>query len=189
MEIVDLEASTEQTYLARFCDKLGFERAVTTLCNEVARRAREMGIVDSRQPVSTAGATIFLVAQAVGRPVSANDIAVVSGHTEQTIRSSYVEMYPVRQYLFSESERVSAARVHAAHFWGEPKTHNQLDRAKVWSAKTGIPPLQFAPDGDVKPDIKRELGASGAVKTEPGAGAAAAAAPSAASGIKREPMQ
>ena len=145
-----------------------------------------MGIVDSRQPVSTAGATIFLVAQAVGRPVSANDIAIVSGHTEQTIRSSYVEMYPVRHYLFKESERVTPERVHAAHFWGEPKTHNHLERAKAWAAKSGVVPLQFAPEVDIKPDIKRDPDAVGAAAAAaPVSGASAAVIPS----IKREPTQ
>jgi transcription initiation factor TFIIIB Brf1 subunit/transcription initiation factor TFIIB len=154
LELNDLQQSTEQTYLARFCNKLGYERGVTTICNDVARRARDMDICQGRQAVSIAAATIFMVAQVIGRPVSARDVATVTGHAEQTIKASYRQMWPARHYLFGPSERVSAKAVHLLHFWGEPEAPGQLEAAQKWAAKNDISPLVYSPEeNDVKPQI------------------------------------
>jgi len=168
LDLNDLQQSNEQTYLARFCDKLGFERAITTICNGVASRVREMGIAESRQAVSIAAATIFMVAQVVGRRVSAKDVATVSGHAETTIRASYRQMYPVRHYLFKASERVTAAAVHLVHFWGEPETTGQLEAAQAWAARNGVTPLVYNPDElDVKPKVEPQVAAAAAAAAAP----------------------
>eukprot|EP00035_Acanthoeca_spectabilis_P032156 m.17440 g.17440 ORF g.17440 m.17440 type:complete len:389 (-) comp5188_c0_seq1:1038-2204(-) len=152
LQINDLQQSTEQTYLARFCDKLGFERAVTTVCNGVAKRVREMGVCEGKQAVSIAAATIYMVAQVIGRAVTAKDIATVAGHAEQTIRASYRHMYPVRHYLFTE--KTDPAAVHHLHFWGEPESKGQLEQAQAWAAKNNVKPLVYVPEEfDVKPQI------------------------------------
>lgn len=183
LDMHNLQNTTEQTYLARFCDKLGLPHSVTTLCNKVARRSREMGIVESRQAVSTAAATIFLVTQASGRVIGAKQISEVSGHTEQTIRTSYREMYPVRHYLFERGE-VDPLALERVHYWGEPNTHGQVEMAMEWARKRGVTPLTVnsLEKFDVKPKIEPSDGPAAA-----GASAAAAAA-AAPIQFKKEPQ-
>jgi hypothetical protein len=171
---IQMTGSEAANFSNRFVDDLGLDqqasRLVGLLANHVGTVAKEMGIVEGRNPTSTTSAAIWMAIQARGwaSKVSHEDISRSSKVAVGTIRDTYRDMYPVRHYLLAT--KIDVSMLDHVKAWGESKKVGLEKQAIKWAKKEGITPLGVK----VEP-VGEEAHASG--------GGGAAAAP----GIKAEP--
>jgi len=85
--------------LSRYCNHLDLPPNVQSICRDIIRKARELGIADGRSPVSIAGGAIYFTAHLLGQPRPAKDISTVAGVSEGTIRLVYRFYYAEREKL------------------------------------------------------------------------------------------
>jgi len=174
--------STEaKNFSNRFVDQLGLDpaasRQVALLANHIGTAAKEMGIVEGRNPTSTTSAAIWMAVQAKGQApnTTKENISKSSQVAVTTIRDTYRDMYPVRNYLLAG--KMDAGNLHLVKEWGTSKKIGLMDKAVKWAKKTGLTPL-----GAKQEPIFGDDGAAAAAAAGGGGGVAAAAG-----GIKQDP--
>jgi len=91
--------STED-FLARFCSNLNLPRHIENAAKVVTDRARLIGAVQGKSPVSIAAAGIYLVSQLSSKDRrTTKEIGAIVGVSDVTIRSAYKEMYRTRHEI------------------------------------------------------------------------------------------
>ncbi len=92
-------------------------RHVQLAATHVADLAFAIGVVEGRSPISVIAAAIYMVAIASGDRKTAKEVGDVCGVNDVTIRTSYREMYPIRQYLFPPD--FTTAQLELLPAWGD----------------------------------------------------------------------
>lgn len=85
--------------MSRFCSNLQLPNYVQKLGVDVVRRAKELGTLAGKSPISVAAACIYFVSYLYRTPKSTRDIAHVAGVSEVTIKSAYKSLYAERENL------------------------------------------------------------------------------------------
>ena len=85
--------------MSRFCSNLQLPNYVQKAGVDLVKRAKELGTLAGKSPISVAAACIYLVSYLYRTPKSTRDIAVVAGVTEITIKSLYKSLYAERNSL------------------------------------------------------------------------------------------
>jgi transcription initiation factor TFIIB len=85
--------------MLRFCSNLQLPNYVQKAGIELVRRAKELGTLAGKSPISVAAACIYLVSYLYRQPKLTRDIAQVAGVSEVTIKSAYKSLYAERENL------------------------------------------------------------------------------------------
>lgn len=88
--------------LVRYCNHLDLPVNVQSICSEIIKAARILGIADGRSPVSIAGGAIYFTCQLLGTIKSSKDISSVAGVSEGTIKLVYRQYYVARDKLVKQ---------------------------------------------------------------------------------------
>lgn len=85
--------------MLRFCSNLQLPNYVQKAGIDLVKRAKEVGTLAGKSPISVAAACIYLVSYLYRQPKSTKDIAHVAGVSEVTIKSAYKTLYAERESL------------------------------------------------------------------------------------------
>ncbi|GAA5804583.1 cyclin-like protein [Helicostylum pulchrum] len=85
--------------MLRFCSNLQLPNYVQKAGIDLVKRAKEVGTLAGKSPISVAAACIYLVSYLYRQPKAAKDIAHVAGVSEVTIKSAYKTLYAERDNL------------------------------------------------------------------------------------------
>lgn len=85
--------------MLRFCSNLQLPNYVQKAGIDLVKRAKEVGTLAGKSPISVAAACIYMVSYLYHMPKSTRDIAHVAGVSEVTIKSAYKSLYAERELL------------------------------------------------------------------------------------------
>ncbi|KAI9025320.1 cyclin-like protein [Phycomyces nitens] len=85
--------------MSRFCSNLQLPNYVQKSGVDLVKRAKELGTLAGKSPISVAAACIYLVSYLFKQPKTTREIAHVAGVSEVTIKTAY-------KSLFAEKERL-----------------------------------------------------------------------------------
>ncbi|KAG2204385.1 hypothetical protein INT46_006937 [Mucor plumbeus] len=85
--------------MSRFCSNLQLPNYVQKSGVDLVRRAKELGTLAGKSPISVAAACIYLVSYLFKNPRSTKDIANVAGVSEATIKAAYKSLYTEKEKL------------------------------------------------------------------------------------------
>ncbi|ORZ15294.1 cyclin-like protein [Absidia repens] len=85
--------------MSRFCSNLLLPPYVQKAGVDLVKRAKELGTLAGKSPISVAAACIYLVSYLYRVPKTTRDIAHVAGVSEVTIKSAYKSLYAERENL------------------------------------------------------------------------------------------
>ena len=90
-------------FIKRFCNKLGLPDTSSQLAEKIAILVRERDGLYGRNYISVASAAIYIVSQlsTSNFDIGINDISLVSGTSEITIRSAYKAMFPYKNEIIN----------------------------------------------------------------------------------------
>lgn len=106
-------------FVPRFCSVLGLDPRAAAVATNVARAARETGIVRDNTPPSVAGGVVLFVSELVVLPASVSKsrrarIAEVSGVSVVTIVKVRKQLYAYRSHLLGKSDVAMLVKVRGA---------------------------------------------------------------------------
>lgn len=85
--------------MSRFCSNLLLPNYIQKAGVDLVKRAKELGTLAGKSPISVAAACIYLVSYLYRVPKTTRDIANVAGVSEVTIKSAYKSLYSERENL------------------------------------------------------------------------------------------
>ncbi|KAI8051955.1 transcription initiation factor IIB [Syncephalis plumigaleata] len=94
--------------MLRFCSYLSLPPEVKKAAKAVGERAKDLGTLAGKSPVSIAAACIYMVASLYGVPRPAKEIAVVAGVSEVTIKNAYKGLHAARGELIKHTDAAHA---------------------------------------------------------------------------------
>ncbi|KAI9593243.1 transcription initiation factor IIB [Syncephalis fuscata] len=94
--------------MLRFCSYLSLPAEVKKAAMAVGERAKDLGTLAGKSPVSIAAACIYMVAGLYGVPRLAKEIAVVAGVSEVTIKNAYKGLHAAREELIKHTDAAHA---------------------------------------------------------------------------------
>ncbi|CUM68442.1 uncharacterized protein PRCAT00006165001 [Priceomyces carsonii] len=100
--IQDNEQTTQtsaEDLIRRFCSHLGLNSQVTNAAEYIARRCKEVGVLDGRSPITVAATVIYMAALVFGADLPPSKIADKTGVSDGTIKTSYKVMYEAKGQL------------------------------------------------------------------------------------------
>jgi transcription initiation factor TFIIB len=101
--VIILKDRNTDDFIKRFCNKLMLPDTSSQLAEKIAILVREKDGLYGRNYISVAAAAIYIVSQlsCSNHDLALNDIALVSGTSEITIRSAYKAMFPYKNEIIS----------------------------------------------------------------------------------------
>ncbi|KAK7684676.1 hypothetical protein QCA50_012259 [Cerrena zonata] len=100
--IQDSEQTTQtsaEDLIRRFCSHLGLNTQVTNAAEHIARRCKEVGVLQGRSPMTIAATVIYMAALVFGTDLPPSKIADKTGVSDGTIKTSYKVMYEEKEKL------------------------------------------------------------------------------------------
>lgn len=100
--IKDSEQTTQtsaEDLIRRFCSHLGLNTQVTNAAEHIARRCKEVGVLQGRSPMTIAATVIYMAALVFGADLAPSKIAEKTGVSDGTIKTSYKVMYEEKEKL------------------------------------------------------------------------------------------
>lgn len=100
--IQDSEQTTQtsaEDLIRRFCSHLGLSTQVTNAAEYIARRCKEVGVLQGRSPMTIAATVIYMAALIFGTDLAPSKIADKTGVSDGTIKTSYKVMYEEKEKL------------------------------------------------------------------------------------------
>ncbi|KAF9087618.1 transcription initiation factor IIB [Mortierella sp. GBA35] len=97
-----VQTMTSQDLMARFCSNLGLKMEVQKAAVDLTKKAKEIGTLAGKSPVSIAAACIYMASILYNQLRSTKDISVVCGAGEVTIKTAYKHLYNERARLIDE---------------------------------------------------------------------------------------
>lgn len=82
--------------MLRFCSNLQLPNYVQKAGIDIVKRAKELGTLAGKSPISVAAACIYMVSYLYRTPKTTRDIAHVAGVSEVTIKTAYKSLYAER---------------------------------------------------------------------------------------------
>lgn len=92
-------ATSSTDMIVRFCSRLRLNTEVEKNARSVCEKARDLGVLDGKSPVSVAAACIYMVSMLFDSPRAAREIAVVAGVSEVTIKNAYKLLWTTKEHL------------------------------------------------------------------------------------------
>jgi transcription initiation factor TFIIB len=92
----------------RFCSNLGLPAEVKKAAVAVGERAKDLGTLAGKSPVSIAAACIYMVASLYDQARTPKEIAHVAGVSEVTIKNAYKILYSKREELVKYTDAASS---------------------------------------------------------------------------------
>jgi len=93
---------TSEDLMARFCSNLGLNMEVQKAAVDLTKKAKEIGTLAGKSPVSIAAACIYMASTLYSHTRSTRDISVVCGVSEVTIKNAYKHLYNERARLIDD---------------------------------------------------------------------------------------
>ncbi|PVU87658.1 hypothetical protein BB559_004445 [Furculomyces boomerangus] len=84
---------SSEDLMSRFCSNLSLKMDVQKLAGIISIKAKNMGTLAGKSPVSIAAACIFFVTQLLCAPTESKTISITTGVSEVTIKNTYRQLY------------------------------------------------------------------------------------------------
>ncbi|KAJ1969723.1 transcription initiation factor IIB [Dimargaris xerosporica] len=94
-------AMYSEDLMSRFCSHLDLPMHIQRVAIDITKRAKDLGTLAGKSPVSVAAACIYMVSHLLASPKTPKDIANVAGVSETTIKNSYKSLYKMREQLIT----------------------------------------------------------------------------------------
>ena len=91
--------STPESFLPRYCSRLGLNDELLTLCLFIAHRVKELGLVPENTPHAKAAGIIFLVSSNCNLHVSKTMISAITEISEVTINKCFRKLMTNKEML------------------------------------------------------------------------------------------
>lgn len=101
---MNMESTTSEDFIERFCSNLNIDREIRDLCRSVVINADISGVVSMNIPSSVVAGAIYLCSQVCGLNLSKKEIGPACGTSAVTLSKCYNKLYENRSILFSDSE-------------------------------------------------------------------------------------
>ncbi|GME86616.1 unnamed protein product [Ambrosiozyma monospora] len=99
--------STTQTnpedLVGRFCSHLGLTPQITSSAQSIARKLKEVGVLEGRSPTTIAATVIYFAITVFKLNISLAKISEKTGVSEGTIKASYKYLYNAKEKLVDQS--------------------------------------------------------------------------------------
>ncbi|KAF9319588.1 transcription initiation factor IIB [Podila horticola] len=106
-----VQTMTSEDLMARFCSNLNLPMEVQKSAVDLTKRAKDIGNLAGKSPVSIAAACIYMASHLFDKARSTRDISVVCGVSEVTIKNAYKHLYGERNKLIDD--RITAKHIDA----------------------------------------------------------------------------
>ncbi|KAF9307238.1 transcription initiation factor IIB [Mortierella antarctica] len=106
-----VQTMTSEDLMARFCSNLNLPMEVQKSAVDLTKRAKDIGNLAGKSPVSIAAACIYMASHLFDKARSTRDISVVCGVSEVTIKNAYKHLYGERNKLIDD--RITAKHIEA----------------------------------------------------------------------------
>jgi len=97
-----VQTMTSEDLMARFCSNLGLNMEIQKAAVELTKKAKEIGTLAGKSPVSIAAACIYMASTLYKEDRNTRDISVVCGVSEVTIKNAYKHLYNERARLVDD---------------------------------------------------------------------------------------
>ncbi|KAF9187279.1 transcription initiation factor IIB [Haplosporangium sp. Z 767] len=97
-----VQTMTSENLMARFCSNLRQTMEVQKAAVELTKKARDIGTLAGKSPVSIAAACIYMASNLYNQARPMKDISQVCGVSEVTIKNAYKHLYLERMNLKDE---------------------------------------------------------------------------------------
>ncbi|KAG2171515.1 hypothetical protein NQZ79_g1647 [Umbelopsis isabellina] len=95
----DTAVMNSEDLMSRFCSNLNLPPYVQKAGVDLVKRAKDLGTLAGKSPISVAAACIYLISFLFRHPKSTKDIAHIAGVSEVTIKSAYRQLFAERTKL------------------------------------------------------------------------------------------
>ncbi|KAF9164907.1 transcription initiation factor IIB [Actinomortierella ambigua] len=99
----NVQTMTSVDLMSRFCSNLNLPMEVQKAAIDLTKKAKELGTLAGKSPVSIAAACIYMASSLHSHARSTRDISVVCGVSEVTIKNAY-------KYLYNERTKIVVER-------------------------------------------------------------------------------
>ncbi|ODV84523.1 hypothetical protein CANARDRAFT_29061 [[Candida] arabinofermentans NRRL YB-2248] len=89
--------------VGRFCSHLGLTPQITSSAQHIARRLKEVGVLEGRSPTTIAATVIYFTTAVFKQQVTLGKISEKTGVSEGTIKASYKHLYAAKEKLVDSS--------------------------------------------------------------------------------------
>lgn len=89
--------------VGRFCSHLGLTPQITSSARHIARKLREVGVLEGRSPTTIAATVIYFATLLFKQHISLQRISEKTGVSEGTIKSSYKQLCTAKEQLVDPS--------------------------------------------------------------------------------------
>jgi len=97
-----VQTMTSEDLMARFCANLRLPMEVQRAAVELTKKAKELGTLAGKSPVSIAAACIYMASNLYSQLRSTRDISMVCGVSEVTIKNAYKHLYHERAKMIDD---------------------------------------------------------------------------------------
>ena len=87
---------TSEDLMSRFCSNLNLPMEVQRATIDLTKKAKDIGTLAGKSPVSIAAACIYLTSHLYDMPKQTREISAVAGVSEGTIKNAYKFLYKER---------------------------------------------------------------------------------------------
>ena len=98
---LNLEATTADDFISRFCSNLGLDGEKKEACRHVIRMADELSIISENTPPAVAAGTIYLCSMVYGWNLCKKSLCETCDISQVTINKCYKKMLPYQKQLMS----------------------------------------------------------------------------------------
>ncbi|CAG5134002.1 unnamed protein product, partial [Candidula unifasciata] len=92
-------------FMSRFCRTLSLPGTVQEAAKRIADKAKELGLISARNPVSVAAAAIYMASYLSDNKRTVKEICDVAGCAECTLKETYKSLYPRASELIPSNFR------------------------------------------------------------------------------------
>ena len=100
---LNMEASTADDFISRFCSKLGLDTEQKEICKHVIKMAEEMSVVSENTPPSVAAGTIYLCNMVCKWGICKQLLSESCDISQVTINKCYKKMVGYKVELLPEA--------------------------------------------------------------------------------------
>ena len=100
---VNMESTTADDFINRFCSKLGLDTSKKEVCRKVVQLAEEHSLVSENTPPSVVAGSIYLCNMIYEWKINKKDLATACDISQVTVSKCYKKLLSYKKFIFEEN--------------------------------------------------------------------------------------